>query len=151
MRRLTIALFAACIAACAKPAPGPDMNSIAERYVKLVLRVGQHDKAFVDAYYGNPDWQPTGTPLTLTELDAEAEHLQDALKTMPSPPDSDELGRLRRSYLEKQLLAVRTRIAIVGGAKFTFDEEAVRLYDAAPPKKTEADFQPVLDELSKLL
>ena len=42
MRRLTIALCAAGIAACATSAPGPDMNSIAERYVKLVLRVGQH-------------------------------------------------------------------------------------------------------------
>ncbi len=32
-------------------APGvADMNALADRYVKLVLAVGQHDAAFVDAY-----------------------------------------------------------------------------------------------------
>ena len=30
------------------------MNELAERYVKLVLAMGQHDADYVDAYYG-PD------------------------------------------------------------------------------------------------
>ena len=30
------------------------MNTIAERYVKLVLAVGQHDADYVDAFYGPP-------------------------------------------------------------------------------------------------
>ena len=28
------------------------MNALAERYVKLVLALGQHDVDYVDAYYG---------------------------------------------------------------------------------------------------
>ena len=33
------------------------MNDIAERYVKLVLALGQHDADYVDAYYGPPEWK----------------------------------------------------------------------------------------------
>ncbi len=33
------------------------MNTIAERYVKLVLAVGQHDPAYVDAFYGPAEWK----------------------------------------------------------------------------------------------
>ena len=33
------------------------MNGIAERYVKLVLALGQHDADYVDAYYGPPEWK----------------------------------------------------------------------------------------------
>ena len=35
-----------------KPAAFSPMNTIAERYVKLVLAVGQHDADYVDAFYG---------------------------------------------------------------------------------------------------
>src|SRR5512140_3203771 len=49
----TTVLFAATLgslAGCAAPAPpAMTMNQIAERYVKLVLAVGQHDENFVDA------------------------------------------------------------------------------------------------------
>ena len=33
------------------------MTSISERYVKLVLALGQHDPDYVDAYYGPADWR----------------------------------------------------------------------------------------------
>ena len=44
----------------ARPRAGgqaPQMNGIAERYVKLVLAVGRHDADYVDAYYGPPEWK----------------------------------------------------------------------------------------------
>ena len=85
------------------------MNSIAERYVKLVLRVGQHDTNFVDAYYGDPAWKPTGPALTLTELAAEAEALQEEVRALQIGQADDEPTHLRRDYLDKQLTAVATR------------------------------------------
>ncbi len=36
------------------------MNVVAESYVKLVLALGQHDAAYVDAYYGPPEWKIRG-------------------------------------------------------------------------------------------
>ena len=43
------------------------MNNIAEAYVKLVLKIGQHDADYVDAYYGPDEWKPA--PLTQSEND----------------------------------------------------------------------------------
>ena len=34
------------------------IDSIAEKYVKLTLEIGQHDPDFVDAYYGPDEWKP---------------------------------------------------------------------------------------------
>ena len=33
------------------------MSLLAERYVRLVLALGQHDADYVDAYYGPPEWR----------------------------------------------------------------------------------------------
>jgi len=155
MRRLTIGIcIAAGLIGCAPAAPREDMNSIAERYVKLVLKVGQHDKNFVDAYYGDPAWKPAEPALSLTELIGEAGVLKKQIAEVPrgsSGESDDAMVHLRREYLEKQVAAVEARILMLTGHKFSFDEEAGRLYDAKPPTMTEADFQPALDELERLL
>jgi len=150
-RLVALGCWLAATAACAPTPPAPDMNQIAERYVKLVLQVGQHDTDFVDAYYGDPAWKPTGAPVPLAELQVSLSELLDDLARVRVPADAEELVRLRREYLEKQLRAVDTRIAMLRGARLPFDAEAKQLYDAEPPKKTEAEFKTVLDELSTLL
>ena len=43
----------------ARPAADP-LRAIAERYVKLVLAVGQHDVDYVDAFYGPAEWKAGG-------------------------------------------------------------------------------------------
>jgi hypothetical protein len=126
------------------------MNTIAERYVRLVLLVGQHDQDFVDAYYGDPAWKPTGAPQDLDDLARRASALRVELHAIPVPR-GDELLELRHAYLDKQLGAVEARLAMLRGEHLSFDEEAVRLYGVAPPCKTAADFQPALDELDRLL
>jgi hypothetical protein len=147
---IVIAALALCC--CAGPAPVvTTMNQIAERYVKLVLAVGQHDENLVDAYYGDPGWKPTGTPAPLEQLAKDAESIRADLGSMKPAADEGPIDRLRRTYLDKQLAAIVARIAILMGNKLSFDDEAARLYDAQPPRMTEKDFQPVLDELSRLL
>ncbi len=128
-----------------------NMNQIAERYVKLVLAVGQHDENFVDAYYGDPAWKPTGPPASLESLAREAAAIRDAIRAVVVQAEDDAMTQLRHAYLGKQVTAVEARIAMLMGVKMSFDDEAARLYDAAPPTKTEADFQPALDELDGLL
>jgi hypothetical protein len=127
------------------------MNQIADRYVRLVLKVGQHDENFVDAYYGDPARKPAGTPAPLADLSREAAAVVADLKKVPIPADADELTRLRHEYLDKQLAAVQARLEMLEGRKFTFDEESARLYDAEAPTKSEADFKAVHDELERLL
>src|SRR5262249_55429455 len=50
-------LMAAVCAAAAGCGRAETMDRLAERYVKLVLAVGQHDADYVDAYYGPPEWR----------------------------------------------------------------------------------------------
>ena len=47
---------------------------------------------------------------------------------------------LRRQYLDRQLAAIRARLAMLQGKRFTFDEESQALYDAVAPTHTEAEF-----------
>ena len=51
------------------------MDTMAERYVKLVLALGQHDADYVDAYYGPAEWKldidRRKPPLAAIDRDAE--------------------------------------------------------------------------------
>ena len=133
--------------------PSPAVNSalgaVAERYVKLVLDLGQQDEGYVDAYYGPPEWQTAAAArkVPLEQLATEAA----ALRTMVGVIDvsgADELVRLRKDYLDKQLGAVATRIAMLRGTRFTFDEESRALYDAVSPRMSESVRRAVVDSLA---
>lgn len=143
-------LAAACSKHAAVAAP-PDMNQIAEGYVKLVLKVGQHDPDFVDAYYGDERWRPTGAPVALDTLVTEAQTLWSALQKVKLAADADELTRLRRAYLSRQIAAVESRLAMLSGETYSFDEEAKLLYDVHPPHKTEVEFAQALAPLDRML
>jgi hypothetical protein len=123
------------------------MNGIAERYVRLVLALGQHDADYVDAYYGPPGWKKEAESgkVPLDELAARARALLDSVAAVAPP--SDEMEQLRVQYLDRQLAAVAARIRMLKGERLSFDEESRALYDAVAPTLPESHFQKVLDEL----
>ena len=125
------------------------MNGIAERYVRLVLALGQHDADYVDAYYGPPEWRKDAesAKAPLDELASRARTLLDAVAKVPAPPG--EIERLRVRYLERQLSAVAARIRMLKGERLSFDEESRALYDVVAPTLPESHFQKILDELDK--
>ena len=127
----------------------PDVFApLAERYLRLVLAVGQHDADFVDAYYGPEAWKPSATSVPAPrELEAQAEALAAALEATPVP--ADPLLRLRREYLMAQTRATRTRLAMLAGAKLTFDEESKALYDAVAPTRDEGYYDALLAKLDR--
>jgi hypothetical protein len=125
------------------------MKTIAERYVKLVLAMGQHDTDYVDAYYGPAEWKKqaeSGKP-SLDEIAANAQSLIRELGAEPA--GADEMARLRHQYLEKQLSALAARVRIVRGERMSFDEESKALYDAVAPTYPESHFQAILDKLER--
>jgi hypothetical protein len=106
------------------------MNETAEKYVKLVLAMGEHDPDYVDAYYGSPAWR--GTTMTLAEIHAAATRLGEELRSAkPS---------LRADYLRGQTNALIARAEMLQGRRFTFDEESQALYDAVAPTHEESYF-----------
>jgi hypothetical protein len=141
------------------------MNEIAERYVKLVLDMGQHDPAYVDSYYGPPEWKAEAEKAKrrLADIDADAQRLIGALNgetvsvaaaSTTTEADRDQLAemvRLRHEYLRRQLEALRARVRMLSGARLSFDEESQALYDAVAPTHPESDFQAMLDDLERRL
>jgi hypothetical protein len=141
---------AATAAGCAQDA---DMNTLGERYVRLVLAMGQHDPDYVDAYYGPPEWrqQAEAEKRPLERITADATALAQEIADAAPPAAADELGRLRHQYLTRQLEALRARAAMLTGTRLTFDEESKALYDAVAPVHTESEFADALAALETRL
>lgn len=134
-------------------AQDPPMNRIAERYVALVLAVGQHDADYVDAYYGPPEWRERAAAekRPLAAIDAEAAALLRELAVSAPSSSAGEMARLRHQYLSKQLAALRARVSMLQGQRLTFDEESRALYDAVAPSHGEREFEAVLADLERRL
>src|SRR5262245_57157498 len=129
------------------------MNTIAERYVKLVLAVGQHDADYVDAFYGPAEWKTDAErqKMSLAQIQAEATRLIADIPDVAEADRGDELARLRRDYLKRQLDALIARARMLQGAKLSFDEESRALYDAVAPTRPESYFAETLDALNREL
>jgi len=149
-RTLCLAVALAAAGGCSGPKETNQMHSLAEQYVKLVLAVGQHDADYVDAFYGPPEWRTSTVKRPLAEIDAEAAQILEKLAGEPRDA-SDALEVLRYRYLTRQLEALRSRVAMLGGKKLTFDEESKALYDAVAPHHDATEFEGVLAELDRLL
>lgn len=130
-------------------------QAAAETYVRLVLALGRHDDAFVDAYYG-PEALRTEVAeagWSLEEINKRAAVLEVDLRRLPSiegQADAEMLG-LRRVYIARQLNALRTRVSMLRGRRLPFDEESRELYDAVAPRNDEASFAAPLAALDARL
>src|SRR6266566_9388739 len=128
------------------------INAVAERYAHLVLALGQHDPDYVDAFYGPAEWktQAEKEKKSLDAIGAEAAELSATLAKTPDPATSgDELLKLRREYLQKQVAALAARVRMVKGEKLKFDDESRALYDAVAPTYPDSHFDQIIAELEK--
>jgi len=124
-----------------------NINDIAEEYVKLTLKVGQHHGSYIDAYYGPEEWQPIGEPIELKTLKTAAENLVGEIEKTQVPKEQEQ----RKEFLQIQLQSVVVFIRQQLSEKLSFKEESLGLYDAVSPEISIAKLDLVLNELSKLL
>lgn len=117
------------------------MNDAAERYVRLVLAMGEHDADYVDAYYGPSSWRDEvkAAQLSLAQIHDDAVLLRE--KLLGSSRPSQEIEALRLDYLRRQTEALIARAEMLRGQRFTFDEESRALYDAVAPEHGEDYFR----------
>jgi hypothetical protein len=150
---LLLALPLAATLACssAKTYDAARVNAISERYVKLVLAMGEHDADYVDAFYGPPEWrtEAKAQKRTLDDIAAGAVGVLDDLKQIERTPGAMET--LRISYLRRQTAALLTRTDMLRGKALTFDGESKALYDAVAPHHDEAYFQNITASLEQEL
>lgn len=147
MRTLLPAAFAVAAAISAVPRTG--MDDIARNYLRLVLALGQHDRDYVDAYYGPPELRTAAEKarMPLADIASRAAGLRAALAKAPRA--SGELERLRHEYLDRQLSSLLVRVRMLRGERFTFDEESRGLYDAVAPTLPESHFATILADLDR--
>jgi hypothetical protein len=156
MRPKLLSAALLCMAACTgatTETPDPAvLDGIARRYVVLSLQMGQHDPAYVDAYYG-PDSLKVladADSLPLATLRASADSLI-AILGDSVPAYADSMITMRHRYLRAQLGAMVAKARMLGGERFTFDEEALALYGVTPPALSDAHFDSLLTRLDSLL
>jgi len=93
--------------------------------VRLALAVGRHDDAYLDYYFGPPDWKrdaARGAPRPLAELIEDARDL--GLQARRAAPS------LRRAFLLGQLTAVEGYLHRRAGGSLPLAEEVSLVYDA---------------------
>ena len=163
---LLLLILVAPVMLTAQAPPADPLRSVAERYVKLVLAVGQHDADYVDAFYGPAEWRKVAEAeeLPLALIDQQAAALEKDLAAAPAAAaparrslgeggvaKDAELWALRRQYLTRQMSSLRARVSMLQGKRLTFDEESLALYDAVAPTQAEAEFDAVLKQLEARL
>jgi hypothetical protein len=129
-----------------------DMDRVAREYVLLVLELGNHDKSYVDAYYGPEEWKDKAAESNASPADI-ARRAKALVQQLPGEiPADDSMENLRAHYLKTQLRAVTAHAErLAGDGQRNFDREAELLYDTRPPKQNFAEFEPILAELDELL
>jgi hypothetical protein len=130
-----------------------DMNALSERYVRLVLALGQHDPDYVDAYYGPAEWRTEAqhAKVPVAEIEAAATDLAGDLKAITPAPSEVGLPRVRHAFVSRQLESLRARLGMLQGRKLRFDEESQALYDAVAPAHPEEEFLATLARLEQRL
>ncbi len=127
---------------------------IAEKYVKLVLEIGQYDPDYIDFYLGPDEWKadlsPPQSSFPYNELKEKTACLQEDLKAF-SADGTSEKDQRRFDYLNKQITSILTKIDLLANRKMAFDEQSQGLYDIVSPKLPEEYFTGLLDELEEIL
>jgi len=126
----------------------PTLDLAAEEYVRLTLSIGEHEPGYVDAYYGPTEWAryAKSTKRSIPELRAAVDALSKHLALI----DRDSLPAMdarRKDFLSAQLVAARTRLAMMAGEKFSFDEEAQGLFAIRPELKPLSEYDPILAQI----
>ena len=133
-------------------APAMSIADISDAYVRLTLEAGTHEAEYVDAYYGPPALQAAATanPRSLAQLIAEARVLTAAIDgTLPSI--KVEPDRRRAVALRGMLIAADTRLQMLQGRTFAFNDEAQGQFATVPDLKPLAHYDAILASLETLI
>jgi hypothetical protein len=138
-----------------KPEPTTEQKlaEMGDAFLALSLEAGTYDPEYVDAYYG-----PESKKAQAAANPRSKEQLAIAASEMIAQIDSEILPRLlsgpdlsRAGMMKGQLQAAVTKLQMIGGKKFSFNEEAQGLFSTTPALKPLSEFDPILARLEKLI
>jgi hypothetical protein len=152
MTRVLACLIMLMVAACVDAATETPLDDAARAYVRMALEIGTHEKDYVDAYYGPPEWRTEAEahPRSIAELKAEAGRIHTALDAIdPAPLQALELKR--HAWLIAHVASAETRLDMIGGARLPFLEEAQRLFGLRPRLRPLESYDPALARIEALV
>ena len=126
------------------------MDELAERYVRLALEYGEHDKDYVDAYLGPSQWREQAREQLRPQQQLTAD-IAGLLQELSNISPGSELEQHRLDHLLKTVRAMDTRARIVMGEPFSFATEARLIYDVELPEYEMRRFDELLAEIDVLV
>ena len=130
----------------------PDLNPLAERYVRLSLEMGTHEAGYIDAYIGDPQWkiqaetQPRGIPALKQAMDALSRDLGAAQHDARDPA-----VKQRARTLSAYVASGRFRLDMMEGQRLPFVDEAEKLFGIRPQLRPLESYDAVLARLDRLV
>ena len=127
------------------------MAHVALQYIRITLEAGTHEAEWVDAYYGDEDLQrratksPRSKDALLTEINALIARLD--IEVLQKESRQDVLQRA--IALRGMLVAADTRMRMLSGQKFAFDDEAKGQFATVPQLKPLSHYDAILARLQK--
>ncbi|GAB4202050.1 MAG: hypothetical protein OHK0022_24740 [Roseiflexaceae bacterium] len=118
------------------------MDDIARSYILLAHAIEQHNHGYIDGYYGPPELARTDV-YPLDQLAREADELAAVVAALNHAE--------RRTFLEAQVRAMQTSIALLRGEPIPYREEVRRLYDIEPARVPEQEFEQAHAVIAELL
>lgn len=151
--RIILAIFLSlAVFGCGKDVVTVD--TVAERYVQLALKIGAYKPDYVDAYYGPEEWKPSPVDSSAVfpyeEYRAEAAALLAGLDNV-TVVDADTMLQIRIRCLRRQLQSMAAMVEILNGRTMSFDEESQALYGVTIPTHDTAFYDSALQALETAL
>lgn len=133
-------------------APAISIGQISDAYIRLTLEAGTHEAEYVDAYYGPAELQAVAraNPRTLAQLVAQARSLTASIDSA-LPAIRTEADRRRALALRGMLVAAETRLQMLQGRKFNFDDEAKGQFATVPALQPLGHYDAILKQLETLI
>jgi hypothetical protein len=155
VRLVTLIALLITIAACDQHdgvSAESQLNSVAERYVRLALALGEHDEDYVDAYFGPADWRESAraNPVSLQEIVGAAEQLAARARAIDIAAE-DPLMLLRQDFLASHLESLAAIARMRDGEPLTFDQESKAVYGFVAPTFATEYYAQALAEIDALL
>lgn len=133
-------------------APVVSISQISDAYIRLTLEAGTHEAEYVDAYYGPTELQAAAKakPRPLAALVTEARTLTASIDAA-LPTTRVDADRRRALALRGMLVAAETRLQMLQGQKFSFNDEAQGQFATAPALQPLAHYDAILNQLETLI
>ncbi|MFM6853285.1 MAG: hypothetical protein ACKOUM_04295 [Sphingopyxis sp.] len=132
----------------------------AARYLALTLEAGTYEDEYIDAYYGPAALRaaaaanPRPPAALITAAQDQTAAIDALLQTAPFAPNVQEpaySARRRMVALRGLLVAAATRLRMIGGHQYPFDDEAAGLFGTVPATQPLAHYDGILARLDGLV